>query len=68
MAKVGAIIVATGAEEYKPAGLYGYGEYENVVTLKEFERMEKEKTLPATKRRRIIRTILFNVILRPASS
>jgi len=49
VAKVGAIIVATGAEEYKPAGLYGYGEYENVVTLKEFERMEKEKTLPATK-------------------
>ena len=47
--KVGAIIVATGAEEYKPVGLYGYGEYENVVTLKEFERMEKEKTLPATK-------------------
>ncbi len=49
VAKVGAIIVATGAEEYKPAGLYGYGEYENVVTLKEFERMEKEKTLPEVK-------------------
>lgn len=49
VAKVGAIIVATGADEYKPAGLYGYGEYENVVTLKEFERMEKEKTLPEVK-------------------
>jgi len=48
-AKVGAIIVATGALEYKPAGLYGYGEYDNVVTLGEFEKMEKEGTLPAVK-------------------
>jgi heterodisulfide reductase subunit A len=35
--KVGAIIVATGAEELKPAGLYRYSELPNVVTQLEFE-------------------------------
>lgn len=36
---VGTIIVATGFDEYKPYGLYGYGEYENVLTQNEFERI-----------------------------
>jgi len=44
--KVGSIIVATGADEYIPHGLYGYDEFENVVTLTEYERMQKEGKLP----------------------
>ncbi len=47
--KFGTIIVATGALEYKPAGLYGYGEYQNVITLGEFEKMEIEGKLPSVK-------------------
>ena len=35
--RVGTIIVATGAEEFKPVGLYRYGELPNVVTQLEFE-------------------------------
>ncbi len=35
--RVGTIIVATGAEELKPVGLYRYGELPNVVTQLEFE-------------------------------
>ena len=35
--KVGAVIVATGAEELKPTGLYRYPELGNVVTQLEFE-------------------------------
>ena len=35
---VGAIIVSTGAEELKPAGSFGYGIFENVMTQLEFER------------------------------
>ena len=37
--RVGTIIVATGFDEFKPYGLYGYGEYENVITQNEFERL-----------------------------
>jgi heterodisulfide reductase subunit A len=33
------IIVATGMREIEPEGLFGYGEYPNVVTLLGFERM-----------------------------
>lgn len=47
--KVGTIIVATGALEYIPEGLYGYGMYDNVVTLTEFEIMCKTKKLPKVK-------------------
>ncbi len=38
---VGAIVVATGFEEYDPRGLtnYGYARYENVMTGLEFERI-----------------------------
>jgi len=39
---VGTIIVATGAEEFKPNGMYGYGEQKNVVTQLELERLLKE--------------------------
>jgi heterodisulfide reductase subunit A len=44
--KVGTIIVATGALEYIPEGLYGYGMYDNVVTLTEFEILAKSGKLP----------------------
>ncbi len=47
--KVGTIIVATGALEYMPEGLYGYNQYPNVVTLTEFEILCKKKTLPKLK-------------------
>ncbi|MBD3234567.1 MAG: FAD-binding protein [candidate division Zixibacteria bacterium] len=35
--KVGAIILATGAETYKPVDEFGYGEYDNVITNIELE-------------------------------
>ena len=42
---VGTIIVATGAEEFKPTGMYGYGKQKNVVTQLELEQLLK-KGLP----------------------
>jgi len=39
--RVGTIVVATGAEELKPVGLYRYGELPNVVTQLEFEEQFK---------------------------
>jgi heterodisulfide reductase subunit A len=47
--KVGTIVVATGALEYMPEGLYGYNQYPNVVTLTEFEILCRKKTLPKLK-------------------
>lgn len=38
---VGTIIVATGAEELKPTGMYSYGEQKNVVTQLELEQLLK---------------------------
>ena len=35
--KVGTIVVATGADIYKPNGEFGYGQYENVITNQELE-------------------------------
>jgi len=49
-AKVGTIVVATGATEYSKEGLYGYNVYKNVVTLAEFELMCKKKILPKAQR------------------
>jgi heterodisulfide reductase subunit A len=43
--KVGTIIVATGAEVLKPDGLYGYGEYEEVITQMDLEEKLKETNL-----------------------
>jgi heterodisulfide reductase subunit A len=40
--KAGIIIIATGAEVFKPEGMYGYGSYKNVVTQLEFEEMLKK--------------------------
>jgi len=43
--KVGTIIVATGAEAFKPTGMYGYGEYENVITQLELEQLLRKGAL-----------------------
>ena len=43
--KVGTVVVATGAEEMKPEGLYGHGELENVVTQGQLEVMLNEGRL-----------------------
>ena len=42
---VGTIIVATGAADLKPAGMYGYGEHENVITQLELEQLLKKNQL-----------------------
>jgi len=46
---VGTIIVATGAEAYKPEERYGYGRYTGVITQLELERMLKEGELDSPK-------------------
>ncbi|UCG69638.1 MAG: CoB--CoM heterodisulfide reductase iron-sulfur subunit A family protein [Thermoplasmata archaeon] len=43
---VGTVIVAIGAEEHRPKELYGLGEFDNVMTLTDFEEMVKENKLP----------------------
>jgi heterodisulfide reductase subunit A len=45
--RVGTIIVATGAETLTPAGYYGYGELQNVITQLELEKRLKDATLKA---------------------
>jgi heterodisulfide reductase subunit A len=47
---VGTIIVATGAEEFKPVGMYGYKENENVMTQLEFEQLLKKGGLKKPKK------------------
>ncbi|MBM4248436.1 MAG: CoB--CoM heterodisulfide reductase iron-sulfur subunit A family protein [Euryarchaeota archaeon] len=46
---VGTIIVATGAIDLMPEGLYGYDLYDNVLNLTEFELLCKKKELPKLK-------------------
>jgi len=43
---IGTIIVATGAIDFLPEGLYGYDIYDNVLNLTEFELLCKKKELP----------------------
>ena len=47
--KVGTIIVATGAREMKPDGLYGYGQNPKVITQGELESMLLKGELPQVK-------------------
>jgi heterodisulfide reductase subunit A len=47
--KAGTVVVATGAEEMKPEGLYGYGELPNVITQGQLEVMLKDNRLPETR-------------------
>lgn len=41
--KVGTIVVATGSEELKPIGIYGYGDHPKVQTVSEFRRLLDDK-------------------------
>lgn len=43
--KAGVVIVATGALEFEPEGMYGYGEYDNVITQLQLETRLKEGKL-----------------------
>ena len=47
---VGTIIVATGAEAFKPVGMYGYEENENVMTQLELEQLLKKGELKEPKK------------------
>ncbi len=45
--KVGTILVATGAQEFKPLELYGYSQLSNVVTQLEFEeKFKRDAEIP----------------------
>ena len=55
--KVGTVIVAIGALEFVPEGLYGYNQYPNIVTLTEFEILCKKKALPKLKNVAIIQCV-----------
>ncbi len=43
--EVGAVIVATGFEAFKPKGYYGYGESPDIVTLEELQAMPRRDEL-----------------------
>lgn len=47
---VGTIIVATGAKVFEPFGMYGYGEYENVITQFQLEQLLKKGQLKKPKK------------------
>jgi heterodisulfide reductase subunit A len=47
---VGTIIVATGAEAFKPAGMYGYDENDNIITQLELEQLLKKGELKEPKK------------------
>ncbi len=47
--KVSTIIMATGMKEIDPTGYYGYGEYEEVITQLQLERMLKDHALKEPK-------------------
>jgi len=48
--RVGTIIVATGADVFQPVGMYGYKEYDNVITQFELEQLLKGGQLEKTER------------------
>lgn len=48
--RVGTIIVATGAEEFKPIGMHGYGENPKVVTQLELEQLLRKGELKKPKK------------------
>ena len=43
--RVGTIVVAEDAEEFKPEGFYGYAQYDGVFTVPEFRRIVEEEKL-----------------------
>ncbi|MDH5595694.1 MAG: FAD-dependent oxidoreductase [Candidatus Bathyarchaeota archaeon] len=54
---VGTIIVATGAEDFKPVEMYGYKENENVITQLELEQLLKKGKLRNPKKVVIIQCV-----------
>lgn len=48
--KIGTIIVATGAANFEPVGMYGYKEYDNVITQLELEQLLKTSQLKKLKK------------------
>ena len=54
---VGTIIVATGAEDFKPVEMYGYKENENVITQLELEQLLKRGKLRNPKKVVIIQCV-----------
>jgi heterodisulfide reductase subunit A-like polyferredoxin len=48
--KHGILVVATGGEEWKPAGLYSYGEDDRVMTQQELEAKLAQESIPNTYR------------------
>jgi len=43
---VGTVIIATGGEEFKPIGYYGYSHHKNIMTILEFEQALKKNKQP----------------------
>jgi len=54
---VGTIIVATGAEAFKPVGMYGYGEHKNIITQLELEQLLKKGELKESRKVVIIQCV-----------
>ena len=48
--EVGTIIVATGADVFQPVGMYGFGEYHNVVTQLQLETLIRDGKLEKLER------------------
>jgi heterodisulfide reductase subunit A-like polyferredoxin len=55
--KHGVVVLATGGEEWKPKGQYGYGEDPRVMTQMELEARLAEKTVPPAKRVTMIQCV-----------
>jgi heterodisulfide reductase subunit A-like polyferredoxin len=55
--KHGVILLATGAEEWKPVGSYAYGEDERVMTQMELETRLVERSLPSADRVTMIQCV-----------
>jgi heterodisulfide reductase subunit A-like polyferredoxin len=53
----GVIVLATGAEEWKPVGSYAYGEDKRVMTQMELEQRLVEKSLPSADRVAMIQCV-----------
>jgi heterodisulfide reductase subunit A-like polyferredoxin len=53
----GVIVLATGGEEYKPLGLYAYGQDKRVITQLELERWLADDGLPALQRIAMIQCV-----------
>jgi heterodisulfide reductase subunit A len=57
--KIGAVIVSTGFQPFKPLGYYGYGKTPNVMTLAEFQSMTEKDQLKRPSDGRAIKSAVF---------